>query len=167
MNVQTDERVTTRETIRKGDEDFPADVDLQIQESGLVPIWDVRTGEKSWTPKQLLPMQKAKLSPETKKPMFTDVDPGITPVRGTHKCLLHPDDPNRALYASWGLPTCPKATMPSELQVELHMRKTHPIAWQTIERHREKQEKEAALVRERDFQERMIAAAMGKGKADK
>lgn len=132
-----------------------------MQDAGLVTIWDVKTGEPSLTNRNMLPTQLRKLSPDGQR-MFTLVKPNITPVRGTHKCLLHPDDPNRAEYDKMGFPTCRKTGMLSLYYVNTHMRIRHKTCWETIEQMREREEKRIDRDLQRDIQRRLADAALGR-----
>lgn len=107
----------------------------------IIPIWDTRTGEKSRAIANMLPTQMSKTR-EDGSQVFTTVDPGIVPVRGTLKCMLHSADPNRATYDRWGLATCRKANLPSRQDVKTHMQNRHKREWATIEEDRIRIERE-------------------------
>jgi len=50
---------------------------------------------------------------------------------GTHKCLLHPDNPERKRYDGLGLPICLKNNLLAE-NVTTHMRTRHVREWAII-----------------------------------
>lgn len=125
------------------------------QDAGVVPIYDIETGAMSLTSVNMLPAQLRKLNAEGKR-MFTHRPPVQPPVQGELKCWLHPDNPARSEYDRLGLPTCHKANLPSPYQVEQHMRRRHPTAYETVERIR--QERERAEDREWQRQIAMAAA---------
>jgi hypothetical protein len=87
------------------------------------------------------------------KPMFSKYPKG-TYLLGTHKCMLHPSNPRRAEFDRMGLPICTAEHLPSEDQAEQHLIHRHPSAWNTLERIRERSEREA----DRELQRQQIAA---------
>lgn len=125
-----------------------------VKGAGYVYIWDTQTGERSQTNRNMLPTQLKKKRPDGSR-IFTTVDPHITPHRGTHKCLLHPDNENRAHYDALGLPACHKSNLVSAFQVTRHMQTRHPAEWATIEQERTDREKRE----EREFQRALIEQA--------
>jgi hypothetical protein len=150
-----------KEILHRGDEELPAPmVAGALQSAGYVYIYDSRTGERSLTNRNMLPTQLQKKRDDG-TPVFTVVKPQAQPARGTLKCLLHPDQPERAQYDALGLPVCLKSNLTSPYQVEQHMRHRHPTEWATIEEERKRKEKEE----DREFQRSLLAAAGGKSHA--
>ena len=90
-------------------------------------------------------------------PRFTTRKPSYEPKRGTLKCLLHEDDTNRAHYSEIGFTICRKSNLTSPYMVTQHMRKRHPVEWQTIEKERTDSEK----AEDREAQHAMLRAIKG------
>jgi hypothetical protein len=125
--------------------------------AGYVYIYDTRTGECSVTNRNMLPAQLEKRRADGSL-VFTTKKPAVAPKRGTIKCMLHPDNPNRAHYDALGLPTCRKSNLTSLHQLKQHMRHRHPVEWATIEDER----KEAEKAKEREFQRSLLGKVVGK-----
>ena len=110
-------------------------------------------------------MLQAKLEETTAEghPTFTvfgpehDLSPikGRYPVRGIHKCLLHPDNDHRAYYDTLGLPVCTREGIPSPFQVTQHMTHKHAQEWKGMVEKRAADEK----AEEREFQRSLISLA--------
>lgn len=148
----------TQQVVHRGDEALPApQVVSSLQSAGYCYIYDTRTGERSVTNRNMLLAQLEKKR-EDGSQVFTVDDPKITPTRGSHKCLLHPDDPRRAEYDAMGLVVCAKANLTSPYQVTMHMRHRHPAEWATIEEERLRREK----AEERVFQQKMLETVVSK-----
>jgi hypothetical protein len=113
----------------------------ELTSAGWVYIYDTKTHERSITNKNMLRAQLLKKRPDGST-VFTTSKPDEVPFRGTLKCLLHPDDPNRGHYDELGLPVCKKSNLTSPFQVKRHMEKRHRMEYQTIETER-KETKEA------------------------
>jgi hypothetical protein len=135
-----------------------------VKSAGVVYIYDTRTGERSRTNRNMLPTQLMKKR-EDGSSVFTEYDPGITPVRGALKCMLHPDlRKDNPDYARWGLQTCPKANLSSPQEVKSHMRLRHKREWETIEDNRIEREKneDRQLLRDQAVAtQAALAAAVG------
>jgi hypothetical protein len=131
-------------------------VTSEMSSAGYVFIYDTETGEQSKCNNNML-RQMLGLQRPNGRPVYTTRPPKEPPKRGTYKCLLHPDGPNRKHYDDLGLPTCRKANLTSPFQVNRHMQKRHPVEWATIESERVSREKQE----ERDFQRGLVAMASG------
>lgn len=125
-----------------------------LTSAGWVKVWDTRTGEESICNRNMLLDQLKKKRPDGSA-IFTTDKPNIQPFRGTLKCLLHADDPNRKHYNELGLATCQKSNLTSKYQVERHMAKRHPAEYATIKEELAREEK----AEERNFQRAIIAQA--------
>ncbi len=146
-----------RDVIHKGDEQNPMPiVASSLQSAGYVFIYDLRTGDRSVTSRNLLHAQTTKLDSEGHR-MFTTVPPKAQPARQTYKCLLHPESETRSRYDELGFGTCRKANLRSPLDLELHMRHRHKTEWETIEKERKDKQAEE----DRELQRAFIQAAMG------
>jgi len=145
--------VAKEKVISKGDdEDAPVPMILSTLESaGYAIIYETKTGQSSIANKNMLAsLLKVKNEDGTRR--FTTRKPLKEPKRGTYKCFLHHDNPNRKHYDELGLPTCPKSNIINLYQVEQHMKKRHPASWEAIERERKEEERRE----ERDFQRSLI-----------
>lgn len=128
--------------LHRGDDELPVQmVTKELISAGYCYMYDTKTGERSLTNLNMLPAQLRKKHESDGTPMFTTKEPVVKPVRGKFKCLLHADDPNRELYASWGFAACPKANLKSPHEVERHMQNRHRVEWATIRQEREKIER--------------------------
>jgi hypothetical protein len=136
----------------------------RVQSAGYVKIYDTRTGEMSLCNRNMLRHHLEKRRPDGSA-VFTTVKPKIAPKRGHLKCMLHPDDPNRAHYDDLGLATCRKANLTSPFQVRRHMEKRHKMEWGTIKdeiARNEKEQERADKAKDRKLQEALIKKASKK-----
>lgn len=140
----------------KGDDGAPPQVISSMESAGYCWIWNTRTGDRSKTNKNMLLSQLRKKFDDGSQ-VFAVVDPGITPKRGTHKCLLHADSPDREYYDTLGLAVCTKANLISPYEVERHMQHRHRSEWGAIQRERTEQQR----TEDRDLQRQLIQAAVG------
>lgn len=124
---------------------------MDLKSAGYVYVYDTRTGERSICNRNMLTAQLKKKRPDGSN-VFTTANPGIEVKRGTYKCMLHPDGPNRAHYDELGLAVCRKANLTSPFQVKRHMQKRHHVEWETLEEERKDMEKQE----DREFQRRML-----------
>ena len=144
-----------RQVIHSPSDAFPIDVQVaSLESAGYVYVYDTETGERSVINRNMLETQLSKLRPDGTR-FFTTVKPAFEPKRGTLKCLLHKDDPDRGQYDSWGFSVCNKSNLVSEFQVNRHVQIRHRMEWQTIYDERERKEKEE----ERDFQRQLLGIA--------
>ena len=156
---------------RAGKADHPSDKPRVVDEAdastpmvahkessaGYAYIYDTRTGERSVTNRNMLSTQLKKKRRDGSL-VFTTKKPSQSPVRGTFKCMLHIDDPNREHYDSLGLTTCRKSNLTSPFQVRRHMQKRHPVEWETIEEERKAAEK----AEDRQFQRGLMGRVVEK-----
>jgi len=75
--------------------------------------------------------QLTKMLPDGRR-AFTTKKPDVPPFRGSVKCLLHADNPDRPQYAALGLPLCDKDNLRNEYQLTQHMRSKHPREYDAI-----------------------------------
>ena len=150
-----------RQVIHSPSDMFPIDVQgASLESAGYVYVYDTLTGDRSVINRNMLEQQLSKLRPDGTR-FFTTVKPPFEPKRGTLKCLLHKDDPERWQYDEWGFAVCNKSNLISEFQVNRHAQIRHRMEWQTIYEERERKEKEE----ERDFQRQLLGLAAQKGAA--
>ena len=125
---------------------------LSVTSAGYSYIYDTKTGDRSKTNNNMLPMQLKKKHPDG-TPRFTTIKPPFEPKKGTLKCMLHADDPNRKLYDEMGLPSCKKHNLTNPFQVRRHMEKRHKMEWQAIEQMRIEKERQE----DREFQRKILS----------
>ena len=142
--------------IHAGSPDVPMPLMVSaIQSAGYAYIYDTRTGDRSLTNKNMLPIQLKKLRPDGSR-VFTTVKPDITPVTGNIKCLLHLDSPAHAQYTVMGFPECSKDNLISDFHLERHMAAKHKAEWAAIKSARDKAER----VEDREFQRAILAGRL-------
>ena len=125
-----------------------------VESAGYVYIWDTQTAKSSVCNRNMLASTLGKLRKDGTR-FFTTVKPDFEPRGGSHKCLLHKDDANRAEYDELGLAVCTKANLDSPYQVTVHMQSRHPQEAATIE----DINATAAREEDREFQKILIQAA--------
>jgi len=142
--------------IHRGDEtlDVPMTVS-ELKGAGYVYVWDSRTYERAPVLFYMLQSVLRRQRPDGSY-IWTTKDPQKLPQRGTLKCYLHPDHPDRKEYNEMGLRTCLKSNITNVYEVKQHMSKKHPKEWQAIEDKRKEKERQE----DRVFQ-RAIAEAVG------
>ncbi len=133
--------------IHHGDETLEPPMTVkELSNAGYVYVYDSRTYERAPVLYYMLPSILRQRRDDGSF-IWTTNDPKQLPKRGTHKCLLHKDSPNRAEFDSMGLRTCKKSNIINDFEVKQHMQKKHPKEWQAIEdqrKDRERQEDRAA-----------------------
>lgn len=128
--------------IHKGDETAPAPIVVnKISSAGYVYVWETDTHEKIPILYYMLPSKLRSRRPDGSY-RFTTIDPGVKPVRGAVKCMLHKDAENREHYRELGFRTCPKNTLTSQYQLDQHMAKRHPQEWAAIKSEKAAKERE-------------------------
>ncbi len=148
---------TTTKVIHRGDEKQPAPMTLaELSSAGWAYIYETSDGQRSVANRNML-KELLKVRNKDGTPRFTTRKPNYEPKRGTLKCLLHEDDPNRAHYSDIGFTICRKSNLTSPYMVTQHMRKRHPVEWQTIEKERTDSEK----AEDREAQHAMLRAIKG------
>lgn len=150
--------------VHSGDDEQPAPMlDGGTTSAGYTYIYDPDTGERSITNNNMLPVQLRKKKPDGRV-AFTIARPKNPdgsfkePIMGTYKCMLHAENALRTEYDRIGLPTCPKSNLMSEFQVEQHMQTRHPRAWKTMEYIRQRAERDADKLFQRNIVELALRA---------
>jgi len=119
--------------IHRGDEELPSPMTVrQLSSAGYVYVWDTRTYERAPVLYYMLP-SVLKRRRQDGSFVWTTNDPKQKPKRGTLKCFLHPDSPDRKLYDTMGLRTCRKDNITNNYEVQQHMLKKHAKEWAAIE----------------------------------
>lgn len=148
----------TNPILHRGDETLPAPVTVhEIRSGKYFYIYESETGEKVPCMGYMLG-QKLRQRLPSGKFRFTVNDPGIRPKRGTIKCMLHKDDPNREEYDLMGFRTCKKSNITNLHQLDFHMKRRHPQEWAAIEDKRKKAERKE----DRDLQHLILDRVAGK-----
>ncbi len=139
--------------LHRGDGELPSPMTVkQISSAGYVQVWDTRTFEKAPVLYYMLPsiLRRRRVDGSF---IWTTNDPHQLPKRGTLKCLLHPDSPDRKIYASMGLRECMKSNIINEYEVKQHMLKKHSKEWAEIDSmNKERERKE-----DRDLQRAILS----------
>lgn len=132
-----------------------------LEEAGWVVVYHQETGDRSVVNKNMLGVQLSKKLPNGKKAF--DIYPPkdkngdiITPVRGTYKCMLHSEEPNRDEYTRMGLPVCNKSNIPSPQALIWHMAAKHKREWKSIKEDQERVEKDEDRKFQRALYERLV-----------
>jgi hypothetical protein len=133
--------------------EIPGMTVTELISAGYTYIYDTETRERSLTNNNMLRTQLLKKRPNG-KPVFTTIKPATPAFRGTIKCMLHPDDPNRGHYDELGLSVCRKSNLTSPFQLRRHMEKRHKMELATIEM----EKKEDETKRDRKAQDAMRKA---------
>ena len=136
------------------EKDKELDVEMtptKLKSAGYVIIYDIRTHEPSICSRNNLRncLQKKRSDGSI---VFTTIKPKASPKRGSFKCMLHAEAPERDHYNDLGLPTCKKSNLTSPYQVIRHMQKRHKVEYATIKEEETRLEKE----KERELRESLI-----------
>ena len=144
-----------------GDDTLPM-VATKLTSAGYVYIYDTRTHEPSLTNRNMLPTQLRKVRDDGSY-VFTTKKPKEAPFKGNLKCMLHPDNPERAHYDELGLATCRKSNLTAPFHVMRHMQTRHKMEWAIIE----KESKDIKDAEDRAYQRAVLEMAAGRvGKPD-
>ena len=144
--------------IHRGDETLDAPMTVkELTSAGYVYVWDSRTYERAPVLYYMLPSILRRRRDDGSF-IWTTNDPKKLPKRGTMKCLLHKDSPDRAEYDKMGLRTCKKSNIINAFEVKQHMQKKHSKEWQAIEDKRKERERQE----DRSFQKTLYEAVGGK-----
>ncbi len=155
---RADEPGDPNKIIHEGNDNVPSPmVVTTLRSAGYSYIWDTVTHERSLINNNMLPSAFKKKRPDGSR-VFTADEPKELPARGTLKCMLHSDNPNREYYDSLGLPVCLKANLTSPFQVKRHMQKRHKMEYEALEEERLQAEKDRNI----QLQEALIKATTSK-----
>jgi len=131
----------------------------ELANAGYVWIWDTRTYERVAVLSYMLPT-KLRFRREDGSFRWTTNDPGKKPKRGSIKCLLHKDSPDREHFDGLGFRACPKTNITNPYQLKQHMVKKHPQEWAAIEEERKERERQE----DRELQRLILAGQVPKEK---
>ena len=147
--------LTEGRVLHSGNDDVPMPMGVSSLEfGGHVYVYNTQTGDRSRINSNMLAMQLTKTLEDGRR-AFTTEKPPFEPEKGTIKCMLHADDPNRAHYDALGFATCPKQYIPSQYQLQRHMAGRHRMEYATIGEEAARAEREE----EREFQRMLLQAA--------
>ena len=143
--------------IHKGDNTLEAPMTVkEISSAGYVWIYDTRSFERLPVLYYMLPQKLRQRRPDGSF-RFTTSQPKEQPYRGSIKCFLHPDSPDREEYNRKGFRVCPKSNITNEYQLEQHMSKKHKQEWIAIKEERARVEK----AEDRELQRALLNAQLG------
>jgi len=143
--------------IHKGDNTLEAPMTVkEISSAGYVWIYDTRSFERLPVLYYMLPQKLRQRRPDGSF-RFTTSQPKEQPYRGSIKCLLHPDSPDREEYDKKGFRVCLKSNITNEYQLEQHMVKKHKQEWIAIKEERARVER----AEDRKLQRALLNAQLG------
>jgi len=147
--------LTEGRMLHSGNDAMPMPMGVSSLESGgYVYVYRVLTGDRCRINSNMLPMQLTKTLPDGRR-AFTTEKPSYEPDKGTIKCILHADGPDREHYDALGFATCKKEFIPSEYQLGRHMTSRHRVEYETMNEEIARAEREE----EREFQRMLLQAA--------
>jgi len=147
--------LTEGRLLHSGNDEVPMPMGVaSLEFGGHVYVYHTQTGGRSRINSNMLAMQLTKTLADGRR-AFTTEKPPFEPEKGTIKCMLHADDPNRAHYDALGFATCPKQYIPSQYQLQRHMTGRHRMEYATIAEEADRAEK----AEEREFQRMLLQAA--------
>ena len=146
--------------INEGTSEMPAPmVAKEISSAGYRYVYNRVTGEKIPVLYYMVP-QVLRKKDASGKLRFTVYNPGVKQKKGTHKCWLHPDSPNRDHFDELGFRSCKKANLINPYQVTQHMKRKHPQEFAAIEEERKERERQE----DRKLQQVLLKGIAGKKK---
>ena len=155
--VELPSEIAPKTVLNPDDKEAPPTIVRTISSAGYVYVWDSRTYVKVPVLYYMLP-QILRQRRQDGSYRFTVNDPGELPKRGTLKCLLHRDSPNRVHYDELGFRICKKENITNPYQVTQHMKSKHKAEWAAIE----EEKKERERLEDREAQRLLIGAVAGK-----
>jgi hypothetical protein len=134
------------EVVSKGDDpEAPAPMIVHsLEGDDRIILYNTRTGVPSYFVKDNAPRLRQAMKQrfnDGKKELVWSPTQTVTPRMGTHPCMLHASDPNRAHYDEMGMAVCPAGKLASPYEVQQHMMKKHPKEWGAIEHERIERER--------------------------
>lgn len=147
----------TAEVIHQGDAAQPAPMVMTVQDEGLCIIYESTTGEPVTCLRYMLSTLLQAKNKDGSRRFVTSTSK--IPYRGSLKCLLHAENPERQHYNELGLPVCRKSNLTAPYMIEQHMKRRHPTAWAIIERERMDVEKEEQRQYDRGLLSSIVKAA--------
>lgn len=135
--------LTVGEGENETEEVFTVTTNLMRARSGMITLYNTRTGEPFERDFNYLKVELAKNHSDPEylewvgKPMFT-LDKTAVPKMevGTYLCPMNPKSEEWQTYKALGARSCKKHTLPNELAVQEHVRVKHPRIWSNLDRKR-------------------------------
>lgn len=148
-------------------EDIPI-TGVQVNDaSRIVTIYQRETGEPRQLPRLAAEFALRKRYRDPTSPLFRQFIFSATPTKtyhwGLNKCLLHPDNPQRAEYDKWGLPVCESAKLASPGEVRRHMELRHPSADKIIKAEQQELQRQQELAAQHALASSVLEALRGMG----
>ncbi len=109
--------------------------------TGIKWVWDTRSYEKIPVLDYMLLHVLSKRRDDGSF-RFTMNDPGKLPIKGQLKCMLHADDSQRKHFDELGFTVCKMEGISNKHQLLMHMKRKHPVEWETIELEKKERERE-------------------------
>ena len=151
--------VNVNQVVHNGDTELDAPMKISsIDEAAYLWVWNVETGDRSRVNANMLQSQLSKKLEDGRR-AFTTVDPRIPHAGGSVLCRLHADAPDRAEWAAMGFPTCRKANLRNELELDLHMRHRHKSEYGEINSRAERTIQEEDRLLNRSLLEALVGQA--------
>ena len=145
------------------DSELPAGVGMKItfmESAGWVTVYHRETGDPSIVNRNMLRMQLRKKL-DNGNLAFSLVPPKdkdgniIRPQRGTFKCYLHPDRPEREYFDTIGFPICRKSNITNQHNLNSHMAHRHQAEWGVMKEEKERKEKDEDRSYQRALMEKL------------
>ncbi len=128
--------------IHRGDASQPAPMTVkEMSDAGWVWLWNTETLDRVAVLYYRVPQLLRQRRPDGSF-RWTTNELKDKPYRGSIKCMLHPDNPDRQHYNEMGLPVCKKENITSPHQLVMHMAKKHKMEYAAIKKEIEDTEKE-------------------------
>ena len=139
-----------------------------------IPIYSTKDGTVSMVVGKVA-AQKCRRKPDGTRDFTLDApgqytymyDPKINGVRKVterFKCFLHPEHEHRGDYDEIGLAgqECSKSNIPTEFQLQMHMKRRHSEEWKTIESHEARRREDDDRAMQRQMLEAMTRRGPGR-----
>lgn len=128
----------------------------QLQDAGWSYIYHAKTGipslvNNNWLTKKLGHLDKGGA-------YIWSATQTVIPKKGTHKCMLHPEQASREEFDELGFNTCLKSNLTSLFQVRRHAMKRHKDEWAAIEQMRTDAEKAEDRAAQRTMMEAIASS---------
>jgi hypothetical protein len=127
----------------------------------LYVLYSTVNGERIEVPRFILNQALKRLIPGTDRHAFTaHKENAPEPRRGTVKCFLHEDSPDREALHSIGIyTTCPAGNLGSQQSKRIHAQHRHQQEWAAYQEHLEDIKKQQAEARQQQTLEATLAIA--------
>ncbi len=125
---------------------------VEMLDAGHSWVYDVRNYQRSKINNNMLRSQLQKTDTDVTsahygRRVFTTENleaKGLRPVKGTFKCFLHKDSPDREKWNQMGYAVCPAGSLASPSNQESHAKRTHKAEWAAIQAEAERTRQQKA-----------------------